>query len=52
MRWCRELATALRESVSINADSWETPDGTPVSMAGLSPMAAGTVRLGSVRRIM
>ncbi|MFD3457606.1 GNAT family N-acetyltransferase [Streptomyces sp. NPDC058691] len=27
---------------------WETPDGTPVSMAAVTPMVAGQVRVGSV----
>ncbi|WP_395576622.1 GNAT family N-acetyltransferase [Streptomyces sp. BK79] len=61
MRWCRELAADLGESVTIDAASWprtrfaekrytfwETPDGTPVSMAGLNPMVAGMVRLDPV----
>jgi predicted GNAT family acetyltransferase len=61
MRWCRELATDLGESVTINAASWprtrfaekrytfwEAPDGTPVSMAGLDPMVACRVRLDPV----
>ncbi|MET7616930.1 GNAT family N-acetyltransferase [Streptomyces sp. NPDC005408] len=54
MCWCREFATDVGEVVSIDADSWagtrfadkrytfwETPDGTPVSMAGVNPMVAG-----------
>ncbi|SES20387.1 FR47-like protein [Streptomyces sp. yr375] len=56
MRWCREFAADVGEDVSIDADSWagtrfadkrytfwETPDGTPVSMAGLNPMVAGQI---------
>lgn len=27
---------------------WETPDGTPVSMAGVNPLVAGQVRVGPV----
>ncbi|MER6087577.1 GNAT family N-acetyltransferase [Streptomyces bluensis] len=61
MRWCRELAADLGETVTINADSWnstrfaekhytfwENPDGTPVSMAGANPMVAGMVRVDPV----
>ncbi|MFC4505948.1 MULTISPECIES: GNAT family N-acetyltransferase [Streptomyces] len=61
MRWCRELAADLGESVTIDAASWadtrfaeksyifwETPDGTPVSMAGVNPMVAGMVRVDPV----
>jgi predicted GNAT family acetyltransferase len=61
MQWCRELAKDLREDVTINAGTWagtrfgeksytywETPDGTPVSMAGVNPMVAGHVRVDPV----
>ncbi|MGW7574480.1 GNAT family N-acetyltransferase [Streptomyces sp. NPDC054765] len=61
MRWCRELAADLGETVTIDAASWagtrfaekrytfwETPDTTPVSMAGLNPMVAGMVRVDPV----
>lgn len=61
MQWCRELAKDLKEDVTINADTWagtrfgekrytywETPDGTPVSMAGVNPMVAGHVRVDPV----
>ncbi|WP_328491511.1 GNAT family N-acetyltransferase [Streptomyces sp. NBC_00414] len=61
MRWCRELAVDLGETVTIDAASWastrfaektytfwETPDGTPVSMAGVNPMIAGMVRVDPV----
>ncbi|MEU1409339.1 GNAT family N-acetyltransferase [Streptomyces sp. NPDC005728] len=61
MRWCRELATDLGETVTIDADSWagtrfaekrytfwETPDGAPVSMAGVNPLVAGMVRVDPV----
>jgi predicted GNAT family acetyltransferase len=27
---------------------WETPDGTPVSMSGMTPMVAGQIRIGPV----
>ncbi|GGP96902.1 GNAT family N-acetyltransferase [Streptomyces roseolilacinus] len=61
MRWCRELAADLGETVTIDADSWagtrfaekrytfwETPDGTAVSMAGVNPQVAGMVRVDPV----
>ncbi|WP_405972556.1 GNAT family N-acetyltransferase [Streptomyces sp. NBC_00988] len=62
MRWYVEFAEAIGESgTSQNpgewADSriayggitlWETPDGTPVSMAGLTPKVAGQVRVAPV----
>ncbi|MFF5234684.1 GNAT family N-acetyltransferase [Dactylosporangium sp. NPDC000521] len=61
MRWCREFAADVGEAVTIDAASWagtrfaekrymfwETPDGTPVSMAGVNPMAAGQVRVDPV----
>jgi predicted GNAT family acetyltransferase len=61
MQWCRELAADLKETVTINADSWvgtrfaekrftywEIPDGTPVSMAGANPMVGGQVRIDPV----
>lgn len=61
MRWCREFAADVREAVTIDAASWagtrfaekrytfwETPDGTPVSMAGVNPMVAGQVRVDPV----
>ncbi|MFD7456924.1 MULTISPECIES: GNAT family N-acetyltransferase [unclassified Streptomyces] len=61
MRWCREFAADVGEAVTIDAASWagtrfaeksytfwETPDGTPVSMAGANPMVAGQVRVDPV----
>ena len=61
MRWCREFATDVGETVAINAESWagtrfadkrytfwQTPDGTPVSMAGLTSMVAGQIRVDPV----
>ncbi|MGQ4385183.1 GNAT family N-acetyltransferase [Streptomyces sp. SAS_270] len=61
MRWCRELAADLRETVTVDAASWErtrfaektytfweTSEGTPVSMAGVNPMVAGMVRVDPV----
>lgn len=61
MRWCSEFAADVGEVVSIDASSWpgtrfaekrytfwETPDGTPVAMAGVNPMVAGQVRIDPV----
>jgi predicted GNAT family acetyltransferase len=61
MQWCREAAEFFGEDVTINADTWAdtrfgeksytywvTPDGTPVSMAGVNPMIAGQVRVDPV----
>jgi RimJ/RimL family protein N-acetyltransferase len=61
MRWCREFAADVGEEVTIDAASWagtrfaekrytfwETPDGTPVSMAGANPMVGGQVRVDPV----
>ncbi|MET7986997.1 GNAT family N-acetyltransferase [Streptomyces sp. NPDC005281] len=61
MRWCREFAADVGESVSIDAESWaatrfaekrytfwEAPDGTPVAMAGANPLVGGQVRLDPV----
>lgn len=54
MRWCREFAADVGEAVTIDARSWastrfaeksytfwETPDGTPVSMAGVNAIVGG-----------
>ncbi|MFI5520708.1 GNAT family N-acetyltransferase [Streptomyces platensis] len=61
MLFLREFTTDVRESVTIDADSWagtrfadkhftfwETPDGTPVSLAGATTMVAGMVRVDPV----
>ncbi|MFJ4847839.1 MULTISPECIES: GNAT family N-acetyltransferase [unclassified Streptomyces] len=61
MRWCAEFAADVREDVTIDAASWagtrfaekrytfwETPDGTPVSMAGANPLAGGQIRVDPV----
>lgn len=61
MRWCHEFAADTGEAVTIDASSWastsfaekrytfwETPDGTPVSMAGVNPMVGGQVRVDPV----
>ncbi len=61
MLWCRGFVTDVGEVVAINADSWagtrfadkhftfwETPDGTPVSMAGATSMVGGQIRVDPV----
>ncbi len=61
MYWCGEFAKAVGEVVSMDADSWadtrfadkrytlwETPDGTPVSIAGMNPMIGGQVQVDIV----
>ncbi|MFH9860081.1 GNAT family N-acetyltransferase [Streptomyces sp. NPDC017202] len=61
MRWCREFAADVEEDVTVDAGTWagtrfaekhytfwETPDGTPVSMAGANPMVGGQVRVDPV----
>ncbi|MFI8998465.1 GNAT family N-acetyltransferase [Streptomyces sp. NPDC053542] len=61
MFWCGEFAKAVGEEVSITADSWagtrfadkrytlwETPDGTPVSVAGMNPLIGGQIQVDIV----
>ncbi|MFJ5264210.1 GNAT family N-acetyltransferase [Streptomyces sp. NPDC088387] len=61
MFWCREFARAVGEDVTIDAGTWpdtrfadkrytlwETPDGTPVSVAGLNPNIGGQVQVDIV----
>ncbi|KAA2264832.1 GNAT family N-acetyltransferase [Solihabitans fulvus] len=61
LRWCGEFVAAVGETPAVDADSWaasrfgdkhftfwETPDGTPVSMAGSTPMVGGMVRVDPV----
>ncbi|MGP4084232.1 GNAT family N-acetyltransferase [Streptomyces sp. KR55] len=64
VRWCREFCVDVEETVSIEtidagswADSrfadrhftfWETPDGTPTSMAAATSMVGGVVRVDPV----
>ncbi|CAK7284832.1 GNAT family N-acetyltransferase [Streptomyces misionensis] len=61
MLWYREFAAAIGGSASADAGSWadtriasgrvtfwESPDGTPVSMAGMTPMVAGQIRVAPV----
>lgn len=61
MFWCGEFARAVGEDVSVDAETWagtryadkrytfwETPDGTPVSLAGLNPMVGGQIQVDIV----
>lgn len=61
MRWLRAFAQDVGEDVTITAESWagtrfadkhytfwETPDGTPVSLAGSTPVVEGQVRVDPV----
>ncbi|WP_033306230.1 GNAT family N-acetyltransferase [Streptomyces iakyrus] len=61
MCWYREFVDAIGEVPSMDASSWadtriaygrvrlwQTPDGTPVSMAGATPMVAGQIRVAPV----
>ncbi|MEO3978233.1 GNAT family N-acetyltransferase [Streptomyces sp. CAU 1734] len=61
IRWCQGFADDVGEAVSMDAASWpgtrfadkrytfwETPDGTPVSMAGANPMIDGMVQVDPV----
>ncbi|MCF3128884.1 GNAT family N-acetyltransferase [Streptomyces olivochromogenes] len=61
MLWRTEFAAAIGEAALTDAGSWadshiasrgvtfwETPDGTPVSMAGLTSMVAGQIRVAPV----
>ncbi|WP_329572334.1 GNAT family N-acetyltransferase [Streptomyces sp. NBC_01361] len=60
-RWHREFAADVGEDVTIDAATWagtrfgdkhytfwETPDGTPVSMAGMTSLVGGMVRVDPV----
>jgi hypothetical protein len=61
MSWCGAFAEAVGEAVPVNAGSWagtrfadkrytlwETPDGTPVSIAGMNPMIGGQIQVDVV----
>ncbi|MER5990524.1 GNAT family N-acetyltransferase [Streptomyces viridosporus] len=61
MFWCGEFAKAVGEDVVIDAGTWagtrfadkrytlwETPDGTPVSFAGMNPLIGGQVQVDVV----
>ncbi|MEU5544937.1 GNAT family N-acetyltransferase [Streptomyces sioyaensis] len=61
IRWCGEFVADVGEAPAIDADSWadsrfadkrftfwETPDGTPVSMAGSTAMVGGMIRVDPV----
>ncbi|MEU9384353.1 GNAT family N-acetyltransferase [Streptomyces sp. NPDC048279] len=59
--WCGEFAKAVGEDVAVDAGTWagtrfsdkrytlwETPDGTPVSVAGLNPQIGGQIQVDVV----
>ncbi|MFG3124475.1 GNAT family N-acetyltransferase [Streptomyces sp. NPDC048201] len=59
--WCGEFAKAVGEDVTVDADTWlstryadkrytlwETPDGTPVSVAGMNPLIGGQIQVDIV----
>ncbi|NEB96150.1 GNAT family N-acetyltransferase [Streptomyces bauhiniae] len=59
--WCGEFARAVGEDVTIDAETWprtryadkrytlwETPDGTPVSIAGMNPLIGGQIQVDIV----
>lgn len=61
IRWYQEFVADIGGVASADAGSWadtrithgrvtfwETPDGTPVSMAGMTPMVAGQIRVAPV----
>ncbi|MGC9666203.1 GNAT family N-acetyltransferase [Planosporangium sp. 12N6] len=61
IRWCGEFVAAVGEAPPIDAGSWadsrfadkqftfwETPDGTPVSIAGSTSMVGGMIRVDPV----
>ncbi|MFG2882870.1 GNAT family N-acetyltransferase [Streptomyces sp. NPDC048297] len=61
MFWCGEFAKAVGEDVSIDAGTWartryadkvytlwETPDSTPVSVAGMNPLIGGQIQVDIV----
>ena len=64
VRWCREFCVDVGEQVTIDAIDagawadtrfadkhftfWETPDGTPVSLAGSTSMVGGMIRVDPV----
>ncbi|MFG2401997.1 GNAT family N-acetyltransferase [Streptomyces lydicus] len=59
--WCGEFAKSVGEDVTIDADTWadtryadkrytlwETPDGTPVSIAGMNSLIGGQIQVDIV----
>ncbi|MFI6803117.1 GNAT family N-acetyltransferase [Streptosporangium canum] len=61
IHWCSEFVAAVGEAPSMDTGSWassrfadkhftfwETPDGTPVSMAGSTSMVGGMIRVDPV----
>ncbi|MEU6817521.1 GNAT family N-acetyltransferase [Streptomyces sp. NPDC046860] len=61
VHWCAAFAAAVGEDVTVDAGSWpdtryadkrytlwETPDGTPVSVAGMNPLIGGQIQVDIV----
>ncbi|MFJ5974846.1 GNAT family N-acetyltransferase [Streptomyces sp. NPDC093060] len=61
IQWCNEFAADVGEAPTLDTESfarsrfadkhftfWETPDGTPVSMAGSTSMVGGMIRVDPV----
>lgn len=61
VHWCGEFARAVGEDAPVDARSWaasrfadkrytlwETPDGTPVSVAGMNPLIGGQIQVDIV----
>ncbi|MET9083768.1 GNAT family N-acetyltransferase [Streptomyces sp. NPDC004237] len=61
MFWCGEFARSVGEDVVVDAGTWggtrfadkrytlwETPDGTPVSVAGMNPLIGGQIQVDIV----
>ncbi|MFI8243636.1 GNAT family N-acetyltransferase [Streptomyces sp. NPDC085866] len=61
VQWCNEFAADVGEAPTLDTESfarsrfadkhftfWETPDGTPVSMAGSTSMVGGMIRVDPV----
>ncbi|MGW4224977.1 GNAT family N-acetyltransferase [Streptomyces bauhiniae] len=59
--WCGEFAKAVGEDVTVDAETWastryadkqyslwETPDGAPVSIAGMNPLIGGQIQVDIV----
>lgn len=61
VRWCAAFAGAVGEDVTVDASTWaatryadkrytlwETPDGVPVSVAGMNPLIGGQIQIDVV----
>ncbi|MFE5207371.1 GNAT family N-acetyltransferase [Streptomyces sp. NPDC056600] len=61
VRWCADFAGAVGEDVSVDAATWpstryadkrytlwETPEGVPVSVAGMNPLIGGQIQIDIV----